>query len=116
MSRRDVINAFDQMQKRRELNCRIGDFVSVVLNVQDGSKKRAQHFDGIVVRIASPGSASCMLSVYRPTLGGCLRIFPLHSPSIHSITIKRSSKVRRSRLYFILGKVGKKARLPVANR
>ena len=114
MSRGRVLDAIEKMQKTRDLNVNVGDLVSVSYMMQDGGKVRQQSFDGIVVWISRPKQYTCSIAVYKALYGGCLKVFLLNSPILNNIEVKRHSRVRRSRLYYILGQVGKKARLPVS--
>ncbi len=85
----------------------IGDTVEVHVRIVEGDKKRIQVFTGTV--IARNGTSHReTFTVRRIVAGeGVERIFPLHSPWIQDITVKRTGKVRRAKLYYLRERVGK---------
>ena len=89
----------------------IGDTVDVHVRILEGEKERIQIFNGVV--IARSGSHTReMFTVRRIVQGeGVERKFPLHSPRIADIVVKRSGKVRRAKLYYLRGRSGKAVRL-----
>ncbi len=89
----------------------IGDTVKVHVRIIEGDKERTQVLTGTV--IARKGSGvSETFSIYRVAYGASMeRVFPLHSPRIANIEVIRKGKTRRSKLYFLRGAQGKKARL-----
>jgi len=90
---------------------RIGDTVDVHTRILEGEKERIQIFNGVV--IARAGSGTRATFVVRRIVGGegVERKFPLHSPKIAKIEVKRSGVVRRAKLYFLRDRVGKAVRL-----
>jgi large subunit ribosomal protein L19 len=90
---------------------KIGDTVDVHTRILEGEKERIQIFNGVV--IARSGSGTCEMFVVRRIVGGegVERKFPLHSPKIAKIEVKRSGVVRRAKLYFLRDRVGKAVRL-----
>ena len=86
-----------------------GDTVSVDVRVVEGGKERIQKFEGIV--IGKKGSDISATFIVRKISGGIgvERIFPLHSPMISSITVKRRGKVRRAKLNYMRKLTGAKA-------
>jgi large subunit ribosomal protein L19 len=88
-----------------------GDTVRVHVKVIEGEKERLQVFEGVLIRKRGEG-ARASFTVRRISYGvGVERTFPLHSPRIDRIEIVRHSRVRRSKLYYLRGLAGKKARL-----
>lgn len=89
----------------------IGDTVDVHTKIQEGTKDRIQIFTGTV--IAKSGSGTREMFVVRRIVGGegVERKFPLHSPRIEKIEVKRRSVVRRAKLYFLRERSGKSVRL-----
>jgi large subunit ribosomal protein L19 len=89
----------------------IGDTVDVHTKIQEGTKERIQIFSGTV--IAMSGSGTREMFVVRRIVGGegVERKFPLHSPRIDKIEVKRRSVVRRAKLYFLRERSGKAVRL-----
>ena len=89
----------------------IGDTVDVHTRILEGEKERIQIFNGTVIARSGSGSRE-MFVVRRIVQGeGVERKFPLHSPRIAKIEVKRSGVVRRAKLYFLRDRVGKAVRL-----
>jgi large subunit ribosomal protein L19 len=106
---------FDLVEKKNKrsgsLDFDIGDTVTVTLRIVEGEKERLQDFEGEV--IARKGAGLDEMFTVRRLVGeeGVERVFPLHSPKIAAIKVKRSGKVRRGKLYFLRDRVGKKRKL-----
>ena len=89
----------------------IGDTVRGHVRIQDGNKSRIQLFEGIVIA-KKHGGVNETFTVRRISHGvGVERVFPLHSPSVANVEIVREGKVRRAKLYYLRGKVGKAAKV-----
>lgn len=89
----------------------IGDTVDVHTRILEGEKERIQIFNGTVIARSGSGSRE-MFVVRRIVQGeGVERKFPLHSPRIAKIEVKRSGVVRRAKLYFLRDRIGKAVRL-----
>jgi large subunit ribosomal protein L19 len=89
----------------------VGDEVDVHTRILEGEKERIQIFNGTVIAKSGTGSRE-MFTVRRIVQGeGVERKFPLHSPKIANIVVKRSSLVRRAKLYFLRERVGKAVKL-----
>jgi large subunit ribosomal protein L19 len=89
----------------------IGDTVDVHTKILEGDKERTQIFSGTVIARSGSGARE-MFTVRRIVAGeGVERKFPLHSPRISKVEVKRSSMVRRAKLFFLRGRVGKSVRL-----
>jgi|SRR6056297_196689 len=94
----------------------IGDTVDVHTKILEGEKERIQVFTGTVIARSGSGSRE-MFTVRRIVAGqGVERKFPLHSPRVDKIEVKRSSVVRRAKLYFLRDRVGKAVRLKERRR
>lgn len=90
---------------------KVGDTVRVFVKIKEGDKVRLQAFEGLVIARKGSGTRETF-TVRRISYGeGVERIFQLHSPSIDSITIIKKGKVKRSKLYYIRGKIGKDTRI-----
>jgi len=89
----------------------IGDTVDVHTRILEGEKERVQIFNGVV--IAKSGSGSREMFTVRRIVGGegVERKFPLHSPKIARVEVKRSGVSRRAKLYYLRDRVGKSVRL-----
>jgi large subunit ribosomal protein L19 len=89
----------------------IGDTVDVHVRILEGEKERIQVFNGVVIARSGSGTRE-MFVVRRIVQGeGVERKFPLHSPRIADIVVKRSGKVRRAKLYYLRDRSGKAVRL-----
>jgi len=94
----------------------VGDTVDVHLKILEGEKERVQVFSGTVLGRSGSGTRE-MFIVRRIVAGeGVERKFPLHSPRIDKVVVKRSSVVRRAKLYFLRDRVGKAVRLKERRR
>lgn len=94
----------------------IGDTVDVHCRILEGEKERIQVFTGTVIARSGRGNRE-MFTVRRIVAGeGVERKFPLHSPKIAKVEVKRSSVVRRAKLYFLRDRVGKAVRLKERRR
>jgi large subunit ribosomal protein L19 len=89
----------------------IGDTVDVHQRILEGQKERIQIFNGVVIARRGEGMRE-MFTVRRTVQGeGVERKFPLHSPKIAKIEVKRTGRVRRAKLYYLRDRVGKATRL-----
>ena len=116
-----VIEKLEESQLRKDLPVlRPGDTVRVHVRLKESEgekeKERIQPYEGVV--IAQRGrNASRSVTIRRVSFGvGVERIFPINSPSIQSIEVVRSGKVRRAKLYYLRGRKGKAARIQRADR
>ncbi len=93
------------------VNFQIGDQVDVHLRILEGQKERVQVFSGTVIARRGSGTRESF-TVRRIVQGeGVERVFPLHSPKIAKIEVKRTGRVRRAKLYYLRKRVGKATRL-----
>ena len=90
---------------------KIGDTVRVHVKVKEGSRERIQVFEGTVIA-KKHGGIEETITVRRISYGvGVEKVFPVHSPSIDKIEVVRSGAVRRAKLYYLRGRVGKGAKV-----
>jgi large subunit ribosomal protein L19 len=88
-----------------------GDTVIVSVNVVEGTRKRVQAYEGVVIAKRNRGLNSGF-TVRKISFGeGVERVFPLYSPSIEAIEVVRRGVVRRAKLYYLRGRSGKSARI-----
>lgn len=98
--------------KKRVPKLRTGLTVRVHQKIKEGNKERIQVFEGLIIKINSGHAADKSFTVRKLVGGiGVERIFPLYSPKIEKIEVIKSSKVRRSKLYYMRERSGKSARL-----
>ena len=89
-----------------------GDTVKVHVKIKDGDKFRIQTFEGVVIARDGGNTNNASFTVRRESYGvGVERKFPLYTPAIEKIEKVRVGKVRRSKLFFLRGLSGKKARI-----
>lgn len=94
----------------------IGDTVDVHTKILEGTKERIQVFSGVVIARSGRGSRE-MFTVRRIVGGeGVERKFPVHSPRIDKVEVKRSGVTRRAKLYFLRDRIGKAVRLKERRR
>lgn len=94
----------------------VGDSVRVQVKIKEGERERLQAFEGTVIA-KKHGGISENFTVRRLSHGvGVERVFPIHSPNVHSVEIIRSGRVRRSKLYYLRDRVGKSAKVKEALR
>ncbi|MBQ7639083.1 MAG: 50S ribosomal protein L19 [Clostridia bacterium] len=92
----------------------IGDTVRVAVKIREGEKERIQAFEGTVIAKRGSGVAESF-TVRRLSYGvGVERVFPLHSPNVTDVKVVRKGKVRRAKLYYLRGRVGKAAKVKEA--
>ncbi len=90
---------------------RAGDRVRVHQKIQEGGKTRVQVFEGLTIKTQHGNGINGTFTVRRISLGvGVEKCFPLHLPSITKIEKLKSAKVRRAKLYYVRGLIGKAAR------
>ncbi|MBR5410195.1 MAG: 50S ribosomal protein L19 [Clostridia bacterium] len=92
----------------------IGDTVRVDVKIREGDKERIQAFEGTVIAKRGSGVAETF-TVRRLSYGvGVERVFPVHSPNVADVKVIRKGKVRRAKLYYLRGRVGKAAKVKEA--
>src|SRR6266567_2411773 len=108
----DVIETLERAQLRDGLpQFKAGDTVRVHFKVIEGQRQRIQVFEGIVLKRQGAGARETF-TVRKQSFGvGVERTFPLHSPKIDKIEVTAIGDVNRAKLYYLRGKVGKKARV-----
>ncbi len=89
----------------------VGDTVRVQVRIQEGNRERLQAFEGTVIAKKHGGIAETC-TVRRLSHGcGVERVFPIHSPKVASVELVRKGRVRRGKLYYLRGRVGKAAKV-----
>ena len=108
----DLIKELNKEQLQKEVpSVKVGDTVRVHVKVKEGSRERIQIFEGTVIA-KKHGGIEATITVRRLSYGvGVEKVFPVYSPSIESIEVVRSGAVRRAKLYYLRGRVGKSAKI-----
>jgi large subunit ribosomal protein L19 len=112
-----TIELLEQRQLRKDRpRFKAGDSVRVHFQVIEGQRRRIQVFEGIVIKRQGAGVRETF-TVRKQSFGvGVERTFPLHSPKIEKIEVTQIGDVNRAKLYYLRGKVGKKARVRAVQR
>jgi large subunit ribosomal protein L19 len=106
-----VIDSLERQQLRRVPNFAAGDRVRVHFQVIEGTRRRTQVFEGVVIKRQGEGVRETF-TVRKNSFGvGVERTFPVHSPKIERIEVAARGDVRRAKLYYLRGRVGKRARV-----
>ena len=107
-----VIETLERAQMRDDIpQFKAGDTVRVHFRVIEGQRQRIQVFEGIVLKRQGAGARETF-TVRKQSFGvGVERTFPLHTPKIEKIEVTAIGDVNRAKLYYLRGKVGKKARI-----
>lgn len=101
----------EQSLRAEPLEFEVGDTVDVHTKILEGDKERIQIFTGTVIGRSGSGTRE-MFTVRRIVAGeGVERKFPVHSPKIAKVAVKRKGVVRRAKLYFLRDRIGKAVRL-----
>ena len=106
-----VIDSLERQQLRRVPAFQAGDRVRVHFQVVEGNRRRTQVFEGVVIKRQGEGVRETF-TVRKNSFGvGVERTFPVHSPKIERIEVAARGDVRRAKLYYLRGRVGKRARV-----
>ena len=108
----ELLTQFSQKYMKEEApQVRVGDTVRVHIRVKEGSRERIQVFEGTVIA-KKHGGIEESFTVRRISYGvGVEKVFPLHAPTIEKVETVRKGKVRRAKLYYLRGRVGKAAQV-----
>jgi large subunit ribosomal protein L19 len=107
----NVIDSIERAQLRKVPRFKAGDTVRVHFQVIEGQRRRVQVYEGIVIKRQGSGARETF-TVRKQSFGvGVERSFPLHSPKIEKIEVTAVGDVNRAKLYYLRGRVGKKARV-----
>ncbi len=107
----DLIKAINASQIKEVPAFKIGDTIRVQFTIIEGKNERVQGYEGVVIARNNYGIAET-ITVRKVSYGvGVERVFPINSPRIAGIDVLRVGKVRRSKLYYLRGRVGKAAKV-----
>ena len=106
------IRAIEASQMKNETDdFKVGDTVKVHFRIIEGKTERIQIYEGLVIAIKN-SKVGKTFTVRKNSYGvGVERVFPLHSPRVARVEVVRPGKVRRAKLYYIRGKIGKGAKI-----
>ena len=108
----EIIDQIEKEQLKAEVpQFRVGDTVRVHAKIKEGEKERIQVFEGVVLK-KQGGSNRATFTVRKNSNGvGVEKTWPLHSPSVEKVEVVRAGKVRRAKLNYLRGRVGKRAKV-----
>ncbi len=108
----DLIKNLTDSQIKKDLpEISIGDTVRVHVLIKEGNRERVQVFEGTIIA-RKHGGIQETVTVRRLSYGvGVERVFPIHSPHVAKFEVVRKGKVRRAKLYYLRGRVGKAAKV-----
>ena len=108
----EIIEQIEKEQLKAEVpQFRVGDTVRVHAKIKEGEKERIQVFEGVVLK-KQGGSNRATFTVRKNSNGvGVEKTWPLHSPSVEKVEVVRAGKVRRAKLNYLRGRVGKRAKV-----
>jgi len=100
------------ISKKKIPEIKPGDTVRVYQKIKEGDKERVQAFEGLVIAVGAGVGTNATITVRKIVEGvGVEKVIPLYSTMIEKIEVKKRSKVRRAKLYYMRGRTGKSARL-----
>ena len=108
----DLVMVLAEQQIKSDLpELKVGDTVKVHQKIKEGNRERIQVFEGTIIAIKHSG-INKSVTVRRISYGvGVEKTFPVHSPNIAKFEVLRNGKVRRAKLYYLRGRVGKAAKV-----
>src|ERR1041385_4833072 len=107
-----IVEAVEQSSLKKDVpQFSVGDTVDVATRIIEGDKERIQVFSGTVIMRKGRGINETFTVRRIVNNEGVERIFPLHSPFISKVTVKRSGESRRAKLFYLRDRVGKSVRL-----
>ena len=108
----NIIKELEQEQLKAEVpSFEVGDTVKVYGKIKEGEKERIQIFEGVVMKIQNGGNRTTF-TVRKSSNGvGVEKTWPLHSPNVEKVEVIRRGKVRRAKLNYLRGRVGKRAKV-----
>ena len=111
----EIIRKIEEEQLKQEVpKFRVGDTVKVYRKIKEGNRERIQIFEGVVMK-RQGGSNRETFTVRKTSNGiGVEKTWPLHSPNVEKIEVVRRGKVRRAKLNYLRGRVGKAAKVKAA--
>lgn len=108
----DIIKNIEDAQLKAEVpQFRVGDTVKVYAKIKEGNRERVQVFEGTVLK-KQGGGVRATFTVRKNSNGiGVEKTWPIHSPNVEKVEVVRRGKVRRAKLNYLRGRVGKRAKV-----
>ena len=108
----DIIKNIEAAQMKQSVpEFRVGDTVKVSAKIKEGNRERIQVFEGTVIK--RQGGSNRETFTVRKLSNGCgvEKTWPLHSPNVEKVEVVRAGKVRRAKLFYLRGRIGKAAKV-----
>jgi len=112
MNANEIIKEIENEQLKEEISdFSVGDTVKVYAKIKEGNRERVQVFEGVVLKMQG-GSNRATFTVRKFSNGvGVEKTWPMHSPNVEKVEVVRRGKVRRAKLNYLRGRVGKRAKV-----
>lgn len=109
----EIIRNIEAAQMKAEVpQFRVGDTVKVYAKIKEGNRERVQIFEGTVLKKQGGSSVRATFTVRKNSYGiGVEKTWPIHSPNVEKVEVVRRGKVRRAKLTYLRGRVGKRAKV-----
>ena len=109
----EIIRNIEAAQMKAEVpQFRVGDTVQVYAKIKEGNRERVQIFEGTVLKKQGGSSVRATFTVRKNSNGiGVEKTWPIHSPNVEKVEVVRRGKVRRAKLTYLRGRVGKRAKV-----
>ena len=108
----DKIKQFDKKNLKNMPEIKTGMKARIWQKIKEADKERLQAFEGLVIAVKHGRGKTGTFTIRKISSGiGVERVFPLHTPTIEKIEILSQAKVRRAKLYYLRGRIGKKAKM-----
>ncbi|MEY8426140.1 50S ribosomal protein L19 [Lachnospiraceae bacterium 46-15] len=109
----EIIKNIEAAQMKAEVpQFRVGDTVKVYAKIKEGNRERVQIFEGTVLKKQGGSSVRATFTVRKNSNGiGVEKTWPIHSPNVEKVEVVRRGKVRRAKLTYLRGRVGKRAKV-----
>ncbi|MBU1120236.1 50S ribosomal protein L19 [Patescibacteria group bacterium] len=106
---KNILKNIEEGQLQNRPDVMVGDTVKLHIKIKEGNKERTQIFEGVVISMKGAG-VDASITVRKISYGvGVEKILPMHSPVLQKIEIVKRGTVRRAKLYFLRGRIGKRA-------
>ena len=104
-----MLTSIESKQYQKRPDVRVGDTVKLHMKIKEGNKERVQIFEGVVISIKGSGIGKNIV-VRKISYGvGVEKIVPLHTPTLQKIEVVKRGSVRKSKLYYLRDRIGKRA-------
>lgn len=112
MNNAEIMKSIEKAQERETtFSFNVGDTVKVSALIKEGNRERIQAFEGTVIKIQGTGSRKTFTVRKNSNGVGVEKTWPVHSPFVEKIEVVRKGKVRRAKLNYLRGRIGKKAKV-----